>query len=498
MTNARRGALRTAATAGLVFVGSFALFVVLLQRQPYGDGITYLDYLSEGHLVAHHLLYLPAMRLFSDAAGWFGVPLRSAAFAFSAFAAAIGNALLYLLLATSRALLPTPSARPLLITALVATSPSLFFFATQLENHAHHYAWVVLTLFVVDRALARDSWLLWGLAGIALLGAFTSHSSVALLCPALLVTIHVLRAGRLWRLPAAREAAALAILFGPLLVFKLLEGRIRVDLLGSDAAFRHDTSLEFMLSLLAWRSVGTWLDYLAKELFLPAWGLLWSLAILAVQTRRGHRSPLWLLGLAFLPYVLVFGHWNVREHGAYYTACLPACGLVLARLLRDARRDLTIVLTLVLLGQLAFSTWSVATYVDRIEATGTPAWEYARDAAAVAPDGTVLCWSGVVALHLKQDAGIEAQPMENWYLVLKQQARANPDIFQRLAFQEPLPRLIKLWLAKPGPLVLSGRLVERLRHIQDLGPVLRKFTRDYRLVQVTHGEFHGLRVERKP
>ncbi|MEZ5988307.1 MAG: hypothetical protein R3F30_04145 [Planctomycetota bacterium] len=248
-----------------------AAYLLLLQRHPYGDGITYVDYVLDGKLWYHHLAYLPSLWGFVGLAGLVGVEPRTACFAFSALAGAGAVAVLYHLLATARTFRgrwpPLPTA------LLLATAPSVLFFSTQVENHAWHLFWATVVLWTLDRALAGLRLWPWLPAGAAVVLAYASHSSFLLLCPALALLVRLHWAGGLLRPLGAAELLRLLLLFGPTVLFKLLV-EPAVKAASGGAAFGQDTSLAFALSLWEWRGLTWWLDYLPGEVLLPAFGAL--------------------------------------------------------------------------------------------------------------------------------------------------------------------------------------------------------------------------------
>lgn len=488
--------MRGIASSLAVFVVSFVGYGLLLQSQPYGDGITYLSYLSKGTFLSHHLLYLPDLWLFSKAATACGIDARTAPYLFSAFCGAFGNAVLHRLIATSRKT-ATDCSCPLLLTLLAATVPSIVFFATQVENHAHHYAWVCLLLLTLDRALASDAFGRWAVCGVALLGAYASHSSIILMLPALVLLIHALRGHGPARLPRPSELARFGVWLAPVVVFRLLEGTIRADLLGGGEAWRQNTSFAFLRSLLGLRDLSTWLHYLWAELLLPAFGLVWVVLVVAVRRWRIHRADMLLAGLAVVPYVLVFGHWNVYERGAYYIPLLPVLIVTMARLRPDLRREERIVIVLLVLGQAGYAVHAARTWVER--QTGA-AWTVASDASRLATrDGTVLVWPGVLALHLDYDHHIEAVPLENWVQELGGRFATDPKFGAEFAELVRTDFVEKYWLAKHGPLLIERGLMERLRADQkpDLRPLASMLETHYRLTPVAAGTFHAFRVERR-
>lgn len=493
--------------AVLVFLVSFALYAVLVQSQPYGDGITYLVWLRDGNFLAHHLLYLPDLWLWTKAVAVLGIDQRTGAFLFSALCAALGNALLYLLLARSQKLAPGCTC-PLRLTALIGLSPVLLFFATTVENHAHHYLWFCLLLLAVDRALARETVRTWLWAGLALLGAYGSHSSCLLILPALLALIQRLRGARLFR-PTVAQLTRLAVFVLPTLAGKLAEPWIQADVLGGGPAWHGQAQLQFMLSILQPRNASAWIDYVWAEVFLPAPGLWWAFLILALRRVRPHAGDLLIAGLALAPYLLVFGQWvapggtGVREFGAYYLAFFALLLLLLGRWKPDLRPEEGVVLALLVLAQGVWGSWRTWTWVERQEC---PDWRVAAEAVdAAGAGGTVVFWRGGPAFHVNYDhPAVDAVPVELWVELNRGEFSLNPGHFELLARGE-WTRLLSVWTERKGALVVSKALVERLMRDKSqlrgqelpLRPLYDALFASYRLIELEAGGFPGYRVEPK-
>lgn len=483
----------------LVFLASLALYVLLLQREPYGDGITYLVALKNKDFLAHHLFYVPPMTVFAQIVGWFGIDERTAAFFFSTFCAATGNAVLCWLLSTSRRLAPHCSC-PIRLTALVATTPSLIFFATQVENHAHHYLWICVTLLALDRALAvhtrtsARAWSAWLLAGVALLAAFSSHSTSILLWPALGLGIWVF-GGPVRRMPSVKDVRAIALFFGPAILFKFAQPQIKVAISG-DANWGSDSTAAFALSLLEVRSLETWIDYLWSEFLLPAWGLIWAVLVLGIRRMRAHRKD-WIIAVcATLPYLAFFGSWNVREFGAYYIPLLPVFIVGVGRLMPRLRLEEAIVLVLLIAGQ---ATHGFVHARDWVDSRPAGAWNWAEAAARLAgKNGVVFCWDGARALHVEYDhPDVKAFPFHNWTLTLAGPAKEDPALWQKIA-DTKLTELIDDAHRAGGRAVVGLNLWQRIESdpsLSQVRPVLEKLE-SLGLVKVDAGVFRGWRVKR--
>ncbi|MFQ5505144.1 MAG: glycosyltransferase family 39 protein [Planctomycetota bacterium] len=470
-----------------VFVSLLLLHILCLQSETYGDGITILWYVRETRLISHHLLYLPDLYLFTRPLVWLGLPERSAAFLFSAVCSSAGTAVLFHLLQSSRRLVPA-CRHPLLLAGLVALTPVLLYYGTQIENHAHHYFWVCLLLLVLDRALAAESVLGWSLAGLTLAAAYTSHSSSVLLMPALLVWIQWHRPPQLLRLPRAREIGFLLLFFLPPVLIRWIEPRIFALALDLDAEGSVDFTRQFVLGLLKLRSPETWARYLFQELFMPAFGI-WIGALALIAARQVPRPNLILMGSALLPYVLVFGHWNVYERGAYYVALLPLAAVLLGMM--KPQRTLATFLLVLVLGQGVYAAWSVLSF-ERRSTHSEEKW--ARDAASIVGEGgIVICWSAFRGLALTMNHGTRHIAIDKYHEIIKQQSTVDPGGVQRFADEKLVP-IFEQAMAE-GPLYISR---EGMESMERLYPVwAAKIRENFRLNPVRHGIFAGQRVTRK-
>ncbi|MCA8969982.1 MAG: hypothetical protein KDC95_09375 [Planctomycetes bacterium] len=448
--------------ASIVFVACMVLYTLAMQREPYGDGISYLTWLRDSNFVAHHLFYLPPMWVFARVVELVGLSERSAAFAYSAFCAAAGSGILTYLLARSKRFARGCTC-PVRLALLVATTPAMIFYATTVENHANHYLWICVMLFALDRALDPDQParpLRWFLAGIALLLAFSSHVTSGLLWPALALVVHASH-GSLLRRPTVRDVWVQALFFGPSIAFLFGQSQILVWLSG-DENWGKNASGSFAWSLLAWRSLETWFDYFVHELVLPFWGFVWGLLALGIRRFKGQRLEALLAVCAVLPYFLFFGHWNVREFGAYYLPLLPVLVIGIGRLMPALRREESIALIVLIVAQgIQGTIHSVNWVTDQVN----PPWTWADDAVAVAgPQGTILCWDGMRALHVEYDhEGCKAIPLHNWTLTLSGPSSLDPDLWAKVGDHQ-LIDILRETHARGGRLVVGRDLVERIDH----------------------------------
>ena len=476
---------RPGSSSLLLFLVLSVFYLLLLQKHPYGDGITYLDFLMDGKLAFHHLLYLPTLWLFSQLTAPLGVSTRTAAFAWSALSAAGAVSLLYYLLRTARSF-RIEVTRPLLLVLIVATAPSVLFFATQLENHANHLLWVTFFFLVLDRALASLSPVPWILAGLALTGAYASHSSILLLFPTILLLVHYFWNGRFLRMPVSPEILRLLLLFVPTLGFKyLVEPWIKG--LQGDPNLALDFGQKFALSLMQ-RQSASWLwSYLVDEVFLAAFGL-WGLFVVFQSGRQDRRAPAGCLLLGLLTYYLFFAHWPVREHGAYFLPLLPFAALVIGRPQAWLARIAAPVFIVLILAQGAVGYRAMQRF-DRADGP----WVTAQAIADIVPDETiVLCRSGVVQLHLKHDQNLEAQALENWMIGWTHSATQIPNFWDLLIQREILPKLDKI--LETHALYMTRAASDVLRADPGAKKILEAMQQHYRFDPLGQGANAGWRL----
>lgn len=473
----------------LLFGGLSIVYLLLLQEQPYGDGITYLDYLVDANLAFHHLLYLPTLWIFSQLGALFGIPIRTMAFAWSALASAGAVSVLFYLFRTARSF-RFEIGRPWLLALLVATAPSVLFYATQLENHANHLLWVSLFFLSLDRALASLSPRPWILTGLTLCGAYASHSSILLLFPALLILVHGLWSGRWLRLPEAPEVLRLLLLFLPSLVFKYaIEPWIKG--LQGDPNLAGDFGKEFALQLMDWRSADWLVSYFLEEVLFAAFGL-WALFALFQSARQERRLAAGALLLGLLTYYLLFAHWEVRERGAYFLPLLPFVALALGEPQSWFRRHATAILLLLILAQAVLGYRAIREH-DR--AAGP--WETAdRIAAVVPPKTVVLCRSGVVQLHLRHDHELVGHALENWMIGWTFAATKIPDYWKLLISNEILPKLDAS--LERYPLYLTQAGSEVLLADPGASKILTALREHYRFEPMGEGRATGWRLHPRP
>jgi hypothetical protein len=469
----------------LTFIVSFAIFALLRQGQPYGDGITILCYLRDRNFLAHHLLFLPDLALFADFAMGFGISERTAAFLFSGFCAAAGLALLNLILHFHR----RSSRECLLLTLAIGTAPVLLFFGTQVENHAHHFFWVSLFLLALDRALSKDkqakpSLPRFAIAGLILIGVYASHSSSLLLFPALALLTHgsLRKTRRLF--PPTQELLPLLLLFVPALLIWRIDPWIKARLLGGGDAYLRDTSLEFALSLMSAKSPGEWAHYLLHEVLLAGPALLAA----SVFLLRFSWTNLGLSLIALLPYILFFGHWPVYEFGAYYLAPFAFLLFLCARSKAPLRNPLPILLLSLIVFQAIFGLRRVLLWEKSHSASP---WAFADNAASAAgKGGFIVVETGTKGLFLDYDhPEVGYIPVENYEIVIEQELKAQAGGRKALAHDVAARFLL---FAKRGPLLIEDKAWDRIRrkYPEVTDALMRKFERQ----PLRQGRFRGFRL----
>ncbi len=474
----------------LTFLVSFALFALLRQGQPYGDGITILCYLRDRNFLAHHILFLPDLALFADLLGVLRIPERTAAFLFSGFCAASGLALLHLLLRFHR----HSSRECWLLTLAMGSAPVLLFFGTQVENHAHHFFWVSLFLLAFDRALEREfrttgapSLPRFALAGLLLIAVYASHSSSLLLFPALALYAHGALRKRQSFFPESHEWLPLLLLFVPALLLKELDPWIKARLLGGGDAYLRDTSLQFALSLMSSKSPGEWIHYLLHEVLLAGPALLAASAILL----RKPLSSLGLAGIALLPYILFFGHWPVYEFGAYYVAPFAFLLFLLARAKLSLSSHLSVLLLSLIVFQSVYGLRRVLLWEQKHDAAP---WAFADDAAAAAgKGGFIVVETGTKGLFLDYDhPEVGYSPVENYEIVIEQELKARPG--GRKALARDVAARFSLF-AKRGPLLIEDKAWERIE--KKYPEVTQALEQRFNKQPIHNGRFRGFRLQAK-
>ena len=469
----------------LTFFVSFALFALLRQGQPYGDGITILCYLRDRNFLAHHLLFLPDLALFTNLAGGLGIPERTAAFLFSGFCAAAGLALLHLILRLHR----RPSRECWLLTLAMGTAPVLLFFGTQVENHAHHFFWVALFLLGLDRALAhskgaRPSLPHFAVAGLLLIGVYASHSSSLLLFPALALSAYGTLRQEPRLFPQRRELLPLLLLFVPALLLWRLDPWIKARLLGGGDAYLHDTSLQFALSLMSAKSPGEWIHYLLSEVLLAGPALLAASGILLSK----RWSSFGLALIALLPYILFFGHWPVYEFGAYYVAPFAFILFLCARSRVPLRSPLPAFLLTLIVFQSVFGLRRVLLWE---KTHSSSPWAFADDAAAATgKGGFVVVETGTKGLFIDYNhPEIGYSPVENYEIVIEQELKAHPNGRASLA-RDVASRLRAF--AKRGPLLIEDKAWTRIE--TQYPEVTRALEKTFHKSPIKKGRFQGFRL----
>jgi len=197
-------------TAAVFTAGSLALYLALGQGVLYGDGAEFMLLLHD-HAAGHknHLTYLPLLRAAAVVGAPFGCSAFASARACSQVGAALGVGLCHL--AARRFGLGRSGAAWL--TALIATTPSLVFFATVVEVHAPYFACLGLAWFATANLVRRPTAAAGAGLGLACGLAYLAHASgLVLPGPLLLVAAAAtVPRGRLLRPAAACLLAHVAV-----------------------------------------------------------------------------------------------------------------------------------------------------------------------------------------------------------------------------------------------------------------------------------------------
>jgi hypothetical protein len=302
-----------------VAAGGLLLLLLLPQRILHGvDSNQFAVWIEEGALDRYprHLAYLH----FCGAVHWLLGPWQVAGLVALRIAAAIGTAIG--LFASHRALLLLPRGNlphAAAGAAAILLLPAWFFYGSCAETSGVFAAGVGLCWWSYARWQARSTLARAAALGLAGAVAGALHAFGHLLTPGLLLIGWLHGARSHWRalLPAAATAVlahgGLAVLL-PLLLAGSSSGQ------ASDAVGHLQerwTTLE-----LATAPAVLW-----REWILPygPWSLLAVAALLRPQSRRWALATLWLLALHLPLAVLLLGHHQIEEQGAYLMALgLPA------------------------------------------------------------------------------------------------------------------------------------------------------------------------------
>ena len=396
------------------------------------------------------------------------------------------------LLCTSRSLVKVQSSAGI-ATAFVVTTPVLLFFSTQVENHAHHYLWIVVFLLALDRGLPcsgpdSEKQALWSmlLCGLLWLPVYFSHSTSVLLVPALLLFLHMRGGGKLLRLPERRELLRYTALLLPLVLAKvLIDPMLKAWLFENRDVGKGNQELRFALSLMELRSPSEWLDYLYEEVFLALPGLWLGTVLLFALAVHAGKSGAIVLAVVVLPYILVFGHWPVREHGAYYIATLPVAAICLAGM-EFKKPSLRIILSLLIIGQSAVAIEGSRRWLQAKDGI----WIQARSIAdfvgqdRVGKDTVVICYAGSMHYYLERKHGIQNQSIEIWNVIWQQTATEDPKAFAALE-QKLVPQIIRPILEKHR-IFMTEAAVQFMKQGKDLAGLLLAMQRQ--LIFVPAGE----------
>lgn len=385
---------RAARDAWLVFALCAALYLALRQHSFYKtDGLTLVHFASAGSWwgSGHHALYLPLLRLAHALLAPFGVSVYESALALSALGSAGGVAVAH----AGFRRLRLSRAQSFAASALVATAPSIVFFATVVEYHGAYFALAGLAFWCMARLHeAPSAARALALGAACQLGAQV-HSSGNLLPGLLLAWFLALgwnareQRWRRVRLAALAAAAHLALLplFGA-----AWKG------LGGGASAR--SQIEFLLVDPA--GLAELPRMLVHEALLPFLPI--SLACWLAARRAELRPELVALLLGLLPYAalslaLGIGRPGFVERGAYWLPlAIPAARLCVLALPLRACHALAC-------GALALAWVEVARHDDP-----APAREFARSWRAIQSEREGVLLLAGFADHAHRLIGLPRQP----------------------------------------------------------------------------------------
>lgn len=313
--------------AAVLLLASGCVYGATQLDRLYGDGAALLAILAHApHGGANwiHALHVPAARVLLQLSG--STSPSQTLLWLSSGGGAVMVAATFLLARRFGARVP----EALLCCALLAVTPTVWFFSTVIEVHALHGA-VVAAAALVAAALPwrhprRDAWL----AAAATLPIFASHQSGALLQPALALT--ALAAWQRVAGPASTRARAVAELAPPFAIclsIAIALGRA----FGAEVSTIHAGGLaEFLWSVQHTPSLAE-----VFAMWGPTLALLWGVA-LAPLAERTTRERHGLVALAaFAPLFGFFTLLGVPERGAYAFGFLPFVTAIGARAITHMR-----------------------------------------------------------------------------------------------------------------------------------------------------------------
>jgi hypothetical protein len=307
-----------AALGALLALGFTLLAFAFRQPGYWSDGRALVEMTDAGQWNYHNLLYLPVAHLAAELLRLFGVGTRTALELLSAGATGLALALAY---AAARGL-GRGRAASVAGTLVLASAPTVWFYATCVEVHPLALASAAGVTLVLVRAAARGT---LGASALPAALAFCvlqgTHVSAVLCVPALAFLAGAGR-GRL-ALPRHVLPALLAVAGFAFLWYRMQGAHGPAQRFGGQAV----------------RGLGTHADlgFFWHELVVEG-GLLYPVAAV-VLVRSVLREPallraplpraLLLLLATFVPFALSF---IIEERGAYYQWALPALALCAARL----------------------------------------------------------------------------------------------------------------------------------------------------------------------
>jgi len=305
------------------------------------DGRDLTEMLRKDRWHHHNALYLPVAQLTQRALGAFGLEAEATLRLLSALPSGVACAFFFL--AAREFGFGQPAS--LFGALLVATTPSVWFYATTIEVHALQLVPAVGLLYWSGRVLRRNRAVEGALVPtLLMLGLCGFHMSGALWAPAV-AWVLCRRRGR-WILPSQRWLS-LGIVAGFLLVWRL-GNRENSHGSGLATAVLERVATSFQPDL-----VPRYLRFFLDELLLPVFSVLVAAVLGSLSKPRGRAAiPLVILGLTFLPFA-----WSIRirTEGGYFLSLVPVYGLLAVRWIDGARARQPYAIGLIVLG--LFGGW---------------------------------------------------------------------------------------------------------------------------------------------
>jgi len=306
--------------AAAVALAAGSLFAVNPQARLHHDGCWMLWHHASGEaLEALHLLHLPLAALLGNVLG--PDRLLAAPALLSALCAGIGlfaSALFWQRIGVR-------PGRALSAAAVVAATPALAFWATQIDVHAVHFAGVALALLFTTYAAERTGALGVALGALAAALPVATHQSAPLLGFGFVFLFLRLRGGRTTLGGVLRTGVVFAAAMAAVVVLSSIVRTGTLPFQGGFFGAGHGGEQLFLI-----RAGRQYFEHEGA-----GWGQWWRalhalapLALLGLVRARGER--LWTF--AFLaPATAFFLWWSVPEQGGYFVHQLPVLGYLLVR-----------------------------------------------------------------------------------------------------------------------------------------------------------------------